>query len=38
LLLDGQIRRGAIPEKWEGCAAERIVDILLAQSAREYGL
>jgi UDP-N-acetylglucosamine 2-epimerase (non-hydrolysing) len=38
LILDGQIRRGAIPEKWDGCAAERIVDILLAQPAREYGL
>lgn len=28
-ILDGQTRQGAIPEKWDGHAAERIVDILL---------
>lgn len=33
-ILDGHTRPGAIPEKWDGCAAERIVDVLLSQSAR----
>ncbi len=31
-ILDGHTRPGAIPEKWDGHAAERIVDILLSQS------
>jgi UDP-N-acetylglucosamine 2-epimerase (non-hydrolysing) len=30
-ILDGQARIGTIPEKWDGRAAERIVDILLNQ-------
>jgi UDP-N-acetylglucosamine 2-epimerase (non-hydrolysing) len=30
-ILDGQDRIGTIPEKWDGRAAERIVDILLNQ-------
>ena len=30
-VLDGNTRPGAIPEKWDGHAAERIVDILLNQ-------
>jgi len=30
-ILDGNARRGTIPEKWDGHAAERIVDVLLAQ-------
>lgn len=30
-ILDGRIRVGKIPEKWDGHAAERIVDILLNQ-------
>jgi UDP-N-acetylglucosamine 2-epimerase (non-hydrolysing) len=32
-ILDGQSRPSAIPEKWDGHAAERIVDILLIQNA-----
>ena len=35
LILDGQSRPSAIPEKWDGHAAERIVDILLIQDASE---
>jgi UDP-N-acetylglucosamine 2-epimerase (non-hydrolysing) len=30
-ILDGHTRPGTIPEKWDGRAAERIVDILLGQ-------
>ena len=30
-ILDGNARSGAIPEKWDGHAAERIVDLLLDQ-------
>ena len=30
-ILDGHARAGAIPEKWDGRAAERIVDVLLNQ-------
>ena len=30
-ILDGHARAGAIPEKWDGRAAERIVDILFSQ-------
>lgn len=30
-ILDGNARSGAIPEKWDGHAAERIVDVLLDQ-------
>jgi len=32
--LDGNARSGAIPGKWDGHAAERIVDILSRQPAR----
>ena len=35
LILDGQTRAGAIPEKWDGRAAERIVDILLNQPVQD---
>jgi UDP-N-acetylglucosamine 2-epimerase (non-hydrolysing) len=31
-VLDGHARPGAIPDKWDGHAAERIVDVLLSQS------
>jgi len=31
-ILDGHTRPGVIPEKWDGHAAERIVDILLSQA------
>jgi UDP-N-acetylglucosamine 2-epimerase (non-hydrolysing) len=31
-ILDGHIRSGAIPARWDGHAAERIVDILLEQT------
>lgn len=34
-ILDGNTRPGAIPEKWDGHAAERIVDVLLNQPARD---
>ena len=30
-ILDGHTRLGAIPEKWDGCAGERIVEVLLSQ-------
>jgi UDP-N-acetylglucosamine 2-epimerase (non-hydrolysing) len=30
-ILDGHTRTGSIPEKWDGRAAERIVDVLLDQ-------
>ena len=30
-ILDGHTRPGAIPEKWDGRAGERIVDVLLSQ-------
>jgi UDP-N-acetylglucosamine 2-epimerase (non-hydrolysing) len=30
-ILDGHARAGTIPEKWDGHAAERIVDVLLNQ-------
>ena len=33
-ILDGHTRPGAIPEKWDGHAAERIVDVLLNQAMR----
>jgi UDP-N-acetylglucosamine 2-epimerase (non-hydrolysing) len=33
-ILDGHTRIGSIPEKWDGHAAERIVDILLSQSVQ----
>jgi UDP-N-acetylglucosamine 2-epimerase (non-hydrolysing) len=32
-VLGGHVRAGAIPEKWDGKAAERIVDILLGELA-----
>ena len=31
LILQGQTRHGGVPEKWDGRAAERIVEILLSQ-------
>jgi UDP-N-acetylglucosamine 2-epimerase (non-hydrolysing) len=34
-ILDGQNRPSAIPDKWDGHAAERIVDILLIQDSSE---
>ncbi len=34
-ILDGRTRPGAIPEKWDGHAAERIVDVLLSQAVQE---
>jgi UDP-N-acetylglucosamine 2-epimerase (non-hydrolysing) len=33
-ILDGNTRPGAIPEKWDGRAGERIVDVLLNQPAQ----
>jgi hypothetical protein len=30
-ILDGHTRTGSIPEKWDGRAAERIVDVILDQ-------
>jgi len=27
-ILDGNIKKGMIPEKWDGLTAERIVDII----------
>jgi len=35
-VLDGHTRRGAIPKKWDGHAAERIVDILLDHGNRRH--
>ncbi len=32
-VLGGRVRAGAIPEKWDGKAAERIVDVLLGEFA-----
>ena len=37
-ILDGNTRPGAIPEKWDGRAGERIVDVLLNQPAQLSGL
>jgi UDP-N-acetylglucosamine 2-epimerase (non-hydrolysing) len=37
-ILDGNARAGTIPEKWDGCAAERIVDVLLNQGAQDAWL
>jgi UDP-N-acetylglucosamine 2-epimerase (non-hydrolysing) len=34
-ILDGRTRPHAIPEKWDGHAAERIVDVLMSQTASE---
>jgi UDP-N-acetylglucosamine 2-epimerase (non-hydrolysing) len=34
-ILEGRGRTGAIPEKWDGHAAERIVNVLLDQTARD---
>lgn len=34
-ILDGNTRPGAIPEKWDGRAAERIVDVLLNQPLQD---
>jgi UDP-N-acetylglucosamine 2-epimerase (non-hydrolysing) len=36
-ILDGRRRSGSIPEKWDGRAAERIVDVLLWQTPVEPG-
>ena len=36
-ILDGKGRAGAIPEKWDGLAAERIVDVLLNQPVVQSG-
>lgn len=33
-ILDGDTRSGAIPDKWDGYAAERIVEVLLNQPAQ----
>ena len=33
-ILDGGIRPGAVPEKWDGHAAERIVDVLMSPAYR----
>jgi UDP-N-acetylglucosamine 2-epimerase (non-hydrolysing) len=37
-ILTGQKRPSAIPEKWDGHAAERIVEVLLNQTARNPGM
>ena len=37
-ILDGRTRPAAIPEKWDGHAAERIVEVLLNQSVRDLRL
>jgi UDP-N-acetylglucosamine 2-epimerase (non-hydrolysing) len=37
-ILDRHTRSGAIPEKWDGHAAERIVDVLLDQSVEGLSL
>jgi UDP-N-acetylglucosamine 2-epimerase (non-hydrolysing) len=37
-ILAGNARPGSIPEKWDGRAAERIVDILLSQSVHGHSL
>jgi len=37
-ILDGRSRPGTIPEKWDGHAAERIVDVLLNQAVRDTSL
>lgn len=37
-ILTGQMRPSAIPEKWDGHAAERIVEVLLNQTARNPGM
>jgi UDP-N-acetylglucosamine 2-epimerase (non-hydrolysing) len=37
-VLDGRARAGAIPEKWDGHAAERIVEVLLQQEVKEAEL
>ena len=34
-ILNGKTRPGAIPEKWDGHAAERIVEVLLNQATPE---
>ncbi len=34
-ILDGRTRSRAIPEKWDGHAAERIVDVLLSQAVQD---
>lgn len=37
-ILDGHARAGSTPDKWDGCAAERIVDILLNQALQVFAL
>jgi len=34
-ILDGRVRAGVIPERWDGHAAERIVEVLLDQPGRD---
>jgi UDP-N-acetylglucosamine 2-epimerase (non-hydrolysing) len=34
-ILGGNARAGSIPEKWDGCAGERIVGVLLNQGAQD---
>jgi len=29
MILDGDAKKGSVPEKWDGCAAERIIAVLL---------
>lgn len=37
-IIDGKIHSSSIPEKWDGLAAERIVEILLNQPVHDAGL
>jgi UDP-N-acetylglucosamine 2-epimerase (non-hydrolysing) len=37
-ILNGYTRHSSIPEKWDGHAAKRIVEVLLSQSVRDQGL
>lgn len=36
-ILKGEAPRGSVPEKWDGRAAERIVEILFDKFSRDYG-
>jgi UDP-N-acetylglucosamine 2-epimerase (non-hydrolysing) len=36
-ILSGGHRRGAVPERWDGSAARRIVDVLERDLGREAG-
>jgi len=33
-VLSGQAKRGTVPALWDGCAGERIADVLVGQSVR----